>query len=169
MGVIVLPNDVQGKIILTILGNNYESNITNGVANFILPYLDNGQYDYTIDYLGDEKYLSFTKTSQLIVNRTSPVPPVKKTILKLKNVKVKRSAKKLGLKASLKEGKTPLTGKKITFKFNGKKYKAKTNAKGIAKITIKSKVLKKLKVGKKVKYQASYGKLVVKKSAKVKK
>jgi len=30
-------------------------------------------------------------------------------------------------------------------------------------------VLKKLKVGKKVKYQASYGKLVVKKSAKVKK
>ena len=34
--------------------------------------------------------------------------------------------------------------KKITFKFNGKKYTAKTNVKGIAKVTIKSSVLKKL-------------------------
>ena len=54
----------------------------------------------------------FIKKSQLIVNRTNPVPPVKKTILKLKNVKVKRSAKKLGLKASLKEGKNTFNWQK---------------------------------------------------------
>ena len=41
--------------------------------------------------------------------------------------------------------------------------------KGVAKVTIKKKVLKKLKVGKKVKYQASYGKIVAKKTVKVKK
>ena len=89
--------------------------------------------------------------------------------LTLKTVKVKKSAKKLVLTATLKKGSAAVKSKKITFKFNGKTYKAKTNKKGIAKVTIKKSVLKKLKVGKKVKYQASYSKLKVKKTAKVKK
>ena len=43
-------------------------------------------------------------------------------------------------------------GKIIKFKFNKKTYKAKTNAKGVAKITVKKAVLKKLKKGKKITY-----------------
>ncbi|WP_458405249.1 hypothetical protein [Methanobrevibacter sp.] len=93
---------------------------------------------------------------------------VVKKVLKLKKVKVKRSAKKLKLQATLKEGKKALKNKKVTFKFNGKKYKAKTNKKGIAKVTIKKKVLKKLKPGKKVKYQVTYLKNTVKRTVKVK-
>ena len=91
-------------------------------------------------------------------------------VLSLKTVKVKSSAKKLVLKATLKKvnGKY-LKGKKVTFKFNGKKFKAKTNKKGVAKVTVKRSVLKKLKAGKKVKYQATYLKDTVKKSVKVKK
>ena len=89
--------------------------------------------------------------------------------LTLKSVKIKKSAKKLVLTAKLTKGKTLIKGKKITFKFNGKTYKAKTNKKGIAKVTIKKNILKKLKVGKKVKYQAKYDKLTVKKTAKVEK
>ena len=59
-------------------------------------------------------------------------------LLSLKTVKVKKSAKKLVLTASLKKinGKY-LKGKKITFKFNGKKYTAKTNKKGVCKLTMK--------------------------------
>ena len=92
-----------------------------------------------------------------------------KRILALKAVKIKKSAKKLVLTASLKKVKGKyLKNKLITFKFNGKTYKAKTNSKGIAKVTIKKAVLKKLKVGKKVKYQATYVKDTVKKSATVK-
>lgn len=87
----------------------------------------------------------------------------------LKTAAVKKSAKSLTLKATLKVGKKALKYKKVTFKFNGKTYKAKTNKYGVAKVTIKKTVLKKLKVGKTVKYQATYLKDTVKKSAKVKK
>ena len=91
-------------------------------------------------------------------------------IISLKTVKIKRSAKKLVLTATLKKinGKY-LKGKRIIFKFNGKKYSAKTNKKGVAKVTIKKNVLKKLKKGKKVTYQATYLKDTVKKKSKVKK
>ena len=62
-----------------------------------------------------------------------------------------------------------LIKKTVTFKFNGKTYNAKTNAKGVAKVTIKSSVLKKLNVGKKVTYQATYSKDSVKKTVKINK
>ncbi|WP_407392580.1 Ig-like domain repeat protein [Methanobrevibacter sp.] len=110
-------------------------------------------------------YKITTVVSNISVTKTLTVTH----LLSLKTVKVKKSAKKLVLTATLKKvnGKY-LKKKTVTFKFNGKKYKAKTNKKGVAKVTIKSKVLKKLKVGKKVKYQAKYKETVTKK-VKVKK
>ena len=125
----------------------------NGTAKFAITQTP-GKYNVTVEALG------VNTTSQLTV----------KHVLKLKKAKVKKSAKKLVLTAKVKKinGKYP-KGKKVKFKFNGKKFKAKINKKGVAKLTIKSKYLKKLKVGKKVKYQASYKKDVVKKSVKVKK
>lgn len=84
-------------------------------------------------------------------------------------VKVKRSAKKLVLQATLKINNKAKKGLKVTFKFNGKKFTAKTNKKGIAKVTIKKKLLKKLKIGKKVKIQVSYGKTTKNMIVKIKK
>ena len=93
-----------------------------------------------------------------------------KQILKSKNVKVKKSAKKLVLKATLKSSKgKAIKGKKIKFKFKGKTYKAKTNKKGIAKVTIKKKVIKKLKKGKKYPLKVTYLKDTIKKTVRVKK
>lgn len=92
-----------------------------------------------------------------------------KHVLSLKTVKVKKSAKKLVLTATLKQSKKAIKFKTVTFKFNGKTYKSKTNSKGIAKVTIKKSALKKLKVGKTVKYKATYLKDTVKKSVKIKK
>lgn len=93
-----------------------------------------------------------------------------KQVMTFKKVAVKRSAKKLVLTATLKKVKGKyLKNKQITFKFNGKNYKVFTNSKGVAKLTILPKVLKKLKVGKSITYQATYVKTTIKQTVKVSK
>lgn len=86
-----------------------------------------------------------------------------KRVLALKAVTVKKSAKKVILMATLKKGKLPIKNKVVIFKFNGRNFKAKTNSLGVAKVTVKNAYFKKLAVGKKVIYQASYLKDVVRK------
>lgn len=121
---------------------------SNGVASVSIPKLKVGKYKIQISYGG-------VKANKKLTVRH---------ILSLDTVKVKKSVKKLVLTAKLAKA---LKGKSVTFKFNGKTIKAKTNAKGIAKVTVKKSVLNSLKVGKKIKYSATYLKDTVKKSAKV--
>ena len=85
-----------------------------------------------------------------------------KPVLTAKNIS-KKKAKKIKFSSKLvnTNGKA-LKGKKITFKINKKTYKAKTNKKGIAKITIKN-----LKVGK-YKITTKYGKSTIKNTIKIK-
>ncbi|MBR3148787.1 MAG: hypothetical protein IKF64_01330 [Eubacterium sp.] len=97
----------------------------------------------------------------------APTSTAKPTV-SLKKVTVKKKAKKLVLQATVKVNGVAVKGKKVTFKFNGKKYTAKTNSNGVAKVTIKKAVLKKLKKGKKITYSATYGGVTAKKTAKVK-
>ena len=128
----------------------------NGVVSFKIPdSVLPGKYSVTVNYedMGSVK-------SNLVVNQ----------ILSFKKVNVKKSAKKLILKASLKKVNNKfLKGKLIVFKFNGKSYKVKTDKNGVAKVKINSNLLKKLKVGKKIKYQATYLKSTIKYSVKIKK
>jgi len=113
-----------------------------------------GNYIITADYNG------FKVSNKVTV----------KSIVKLNTVKIKKSSKKVVIKATLSKvnGKY-LKGKKITFKFNGKKYSAKTNNKGVAKVSLKKNVVKKLKANKRYSIQVSYLKDMVKKSIIVKK
>lgn len=89
--------------------------------------------------------------------------------VKIPKLKIKKSAKKLVIPLQLKKinGKN-VKNQKITFKFNNKVYKVKTNKKGIAKVTVKKSVLKKLKVGK-IKLQATYLNDTATRTVKVKK
>ncbi len=90
-----------------------------------------------------------------------------KHVLKATKVSVKNTAKKLTLKATLKINGKAVKGKTIKFKFKGKTYKAKTNAKGIATVTIKQKVIKKL-TKKSYAVKVTYLKDTVKTTVKVK-
>ena len=87
---------------------------------------------------------------------------VVKKVLFTKNLSKKKS-KKVKFTATLKQGKKPLSKKKITFKVNGKKYTVKTNRKGVAKVNLKN-----LKVGKN-KIYTTYAGLTVKNTIKIRK
>jgi hypothetical protein len=125
----------------------------NGVAKVKLS-LNPGKYTVSASYGG------IKVTNNVKVN----------SIIKASNKKVKKSAKKLKIKVSLKkvDGKF-LKGKTLKLKINGKTLKAKTNKKGAATFTIKKNILKKLKAGKKYTYKVTYSKDTVSKKLTVKK
>ncbi len=163
-----LPSDANGVVLVDVDGKKYYSDVVNGSASVVVAGLTAGDKVLTYKYLGDDKYAAFTGTANLKVV-SPPAPKADVVKLTLKKVKVKKSAKKLAITATLKINGKAKKGLKVTFKFNKKTYTAKTNAKGVAKITVKKSVLKKLKKGKKVTYTAKYGKTTVKKTVKVKK
>ena len=91
-----------------------------------------------------------------------------KQVLKTSKVTVKKTANKLTLKATLKINGKLVKGKIITFKFNGKTYKVKTNSKGLAQKTLNKQVIGKLKKGKTYTVQGTYKKDTIKSTVKVK-
>lgn len=94
----------------------------------------------------------FSKTFYIDVGKKPKVS------LKLKAVNVKKSAKKLTIKAKVKINGKPKKGRTVKFKFDKNTYKAKTNKWGIAKVSISKSILKKLDVGQKVEYAIKYAK-----------
>ena len=137
---------VNGKVIVA-------NTDKNGVAKVKLS-LNPGKYTVSASY-DDVKVSNNVKVN---------------SIIKASNKKVKKSAKKLKIKVSLKkvDGKF-LKGKTLKLKINGKTLKAKTNKKGVATFTIKKNILKKLKAGKKYTYKVTYSKDSVSKKLTVKK
>ena len=101
-------------------------------------------------------------------NKTCTNKVTVKQVLTASKVTVKKTAKSFALKAKLKINGKLQKGKKITFKFKGKKYTAKTNSKGIAKVTLKKSVIKSLKKGKTYAVKVTYSKDTIKTSVKVK-
>jgi hypothetical protein len=124
-----------------------------GYATLKIPYkITPGKYTISAKYKG-----------QTVKNKLT----VKQVLKTTKTVKVKKSAKKLVLKATLKKGKTAIKSKIVKFKVNGKTYKGKTSKYGIAKVTIKKAAIKKLKAGKKYTIKVSYLSDTVKATLKV--
>lgn len=145
----------MGKVSFNFKTYSISKAVKNGVVSIPITW-NPGTYKVSIAFEG-----SRTGTFSIIYAQKKIT--VKK-ILTLNTVKIKKSSKKLVLTAKLAK---KLKGKDITFKFNGKTIKTKTNAKGIAQATIKKATLKKLKIGKNVAYSATYCSQTVKKTAKV--
>ena len=165
----------SGNVTVRIGNANYTVSVLNGKGTLNVTGLAVGTYNATAIFAAQTGFIESVRNTTFTVSKKQPVTPAptpaKKDVIKLtlKKVKVKRSAKKLVIKATLKINGKAVKGKVIKFKFNKKTYKAKTDKKGVAKITVKKSVLKKLKAGKKVKYQATYGKVTKKYTVKVKK
>ena len=111
-----------------------------------------------------KKYTIITKYKGKTYKNTVTV----KQVLTATKVTVKKTAKTFTLKATLKINGKLQKGKWITFKFNGKTYKAKTNAKGIAQKTLNKNVINKLKKGKTYTVKVTYLKDTIKTTVKVK-
>jgi len=90
-----------------------------------------------------------------------------KQTLKTKSITIKKTSK-LVLKATLKTIKNKaIKNMKISFKFKGKSYTAKTNTKGVASVSINKKIIKKLKIGKKYSFKVIYLKNTIESTVKV--
>ena len=191
---VVLTNDAYGLAVITIDNGDYKlafnRNITVGDNVIDIPGLIEDNYTITVDFSSDI-YASRVVNSTIAFNKAvtpAPTPseqsddtkkdddkkttPAKKVVtLKAakKTMKIKKSAKKFVLKATVKINGKAKKGLKVTFKFKGKKYTGKTNKKGVAKVTIKKKVIKKLKKGKKYTAKITYSKKTAKTVVKVKK
>jgi len=150
----------SGKVKIYLDGELYKRpSLSTGKAKLTFSKLKAGTHKIDVLYQKSGKF--YSKTHYLTVK----AHVIKLTLQK---VKVKKSAKSLKIKVKLKIDGKKAKNKKVKLKFNKKTLKVKTNKKGIAKFTITKKVLKKLKVGKKVTYKASYGGKTVKQIVKVK-
>ena len=111
-----------------------------------------------------KKYTMITTFNGKSVKNTVIV----KHVLKATKAVIKKTAKKVTLKARLKINGKWVKNKWITFKFNGKNYKAKTNALGIAQKTWNKNFIKNLKKGKTYAVGVTYAKDTIKTTIKIK-
>ncbi|MBR5504010.1 MAG: Ig-like domain repeat protein [Methanobrevibacter sp.] len=87
-------------------------------------------YTFAVEFDGDDEYAGAFDVA--LINVTHQTPK-----LSASNKAYKSTAKTKTLTATLKSAKgNPVSGKKITFTVNGRKYSAKTNSKGVATVKV---------------------------------
>ena len=123
---------IKNKKISFILNGKKYNAYTNskGIAKIKVKISSAKKYIVTVKYAGDNVYSPLSKSFKVYVKKL-------KTRLIVKNRSYKKSKKVKKLTATLKVGKKAIKGKKIIFTVNKKKYKAKTNKKGVATVKVK--------------------------------
>ena len=125
-----LPSDATGYLVVDVDGTKYAAALVNGSASVTVPGLAEGNHNVTVTYTGDGKYSSVSKNTTLNVH----VPVY--NITNNKNIKMLYTAKSPYKVLVTKDGKAVGAGEVVTFKFNGKTYKVKTDANGYATLKI---------------------------------
>ena len=128
----------------------------NGIARLQINIARAGTYTAIINFLGDEKYYESSKISKIIVKKKKMSLTVPK-----KTFKSSKKVKKLTATLKIYKGK-PISGKKLIFKINGKKYSVKTNKKGVVLLKVKFSKKKTYKFSVSFKGDSTYNKIVKK-------
>ena len=66
-----LPIGATATVTVTVNGNTNSSKVQNGKAQVFISGLSVGSHNYTVTYLGDDKFSTSTKTGQISVGKTS--------------------------------------------------------------------------------------------------
>ena len=127
---VVLPKDATGTVTVEIGGKNYTANVTDGIANVIIPGLGVGDYNITTTYSGDAKYDLMTKKGNITV-----IPNVNVN-LDVSDVEMfYHDGSRLVAKLTDFQGK-PIVNATIYFSINGVNYARTTDANGTASIAL---------------------------------
>ena len=161
----------SGVVNLKVGLKTYAVKVLNGKGSIAISGLKTGTYrvvasfDATKSFKASIVSIKFKVKPHIVKLSLSKVKVIKSTKKSAKKSS-KNSITKMIISAALKIDGKAVKGKKLKFIFNGKRYYVKTNKKGIAKLIIKRNVIKKFKIGKKIKYQVIYGGKTVKRTVK---
>jgi hypothetical protein len=145
------------QVMISLNGKIYKRTTNaNGVATVKIALSKKGTYPVVISFLGDDKY-----NGSFVVTKVKVNPQKVKLTVTKKTYKASKKTKYLyaTLKATNKKA---IKGKKLVFTVNGKKYTAKTNAKGIAKVKVKLSKKKTYKVTVKFAGDSTFNKITKK-------
>ena len=146
-------NPIQSKTLNVTLNNKLYSLKTDSKGTAKLGInLAAGNYKLTITFGGDDNYTSVSKTFDIQVSK------LKTKITESANFVVKGNRLYFYLVDS---NGNPVSGKKVTVKYNGKTYTKKTNSKGRISIKLKSKATIKVKYKGDSQYGASSKKIKI--------
>ena len=140
--VVSLINDGQaankGTVSITVNNITYKNNVSNGTAAFQIQKFDAGTYNVNVAYIGDSTYNNHTETYNLVIDKQD-LDMTSKSASYIINYGGQYSVTINGI-----------AGGKVIFTLDNKIIAtATTNEKGVARITLTSKILKAAKAGKK--------------------
>ena len=123
---------INKSLVISVNGNNslFKTN-SKGQINMETKYYNPAVYKVAINFIGDDKYISSSKTIHLNIKKQTPVLFASK-----KTFKVKMKIKKFKLNLKDRNNK-PLKNAKISLKIKSKTYIAKTNTKGVVTFKVK--------------------------------
>lgn len=117
-----VPSATKGHVIFDIDGKEHKVSIKNGIAKYSLKNLKAGEHDIYVDYYGSDGVEDLSNWRVVTVYKPKIKIMSGELTFKSINVKVK----------ILNRQNKPIAGKTVVIKINGKKFKVKTNKKGIA-------------------------------------
>ena len=125
-----LPEDATGNVTVTINTQNYTSEVKNGIANITISNLPIGNYNVTIAYSGDNKYVPVSANKTINVTSNGGVNLTANDVVMIYKDGSRLYATLLDSRGN------PIANTTISFTINGVTYNRTTDENGSASIAL---------------------------------